>query len=101
MCIRYSEILEKNDEVYEVLKIDMNTIDGASKKWTTIWSDKIGANISENGFHVGVLYNGKVYDNISKSGVPIDEWLADFTIPYENGSANLWKLYMDGLLKFE
>lgn len=33
--------------------------------------------ISENGYHVGVEYNGKIYDNIYKNGIDIDAWIQD------------------------
>ncbi|MCD1258179.1 hypothetical protein B5M42_004910 [Paenibacillus athensensis] len=35
--------------------------------------------ISINGFHTGILYEDKVYDNIHKEGVPYQTWLDDFS----------------------
>ena len=35
-------------------------------------------NISTNGFHTGVLYDGKVYCNVHPYGLPIGLWLNDF-----------------------
>lgn len=33
-----------------------------------IWSNTADKVISENGFHIGILYDGKVYDNIDTAG---------------------------------
>ena len=35
-------------------------------------------NISRNGYHVGVLYNGLVHCNVHKFGLPLALWLNDF-----------------------
>ena len=44
-----------------------------------IVSDTYGTTaISENGVHVGTLFNGKVYDNIHHQGLPYQQWLDDF-----------------------
>lgn len=43
-----------------------------------IYSNTFGEAISYNGKHVAIEYNGKVYDNIHKNGLPFDEWLSDF-----------------------
>ena len=43
-----------------------------------IWSDIAGKTISENGIHVGVLYNGVVYCNVHPLGLPLDSWIEDF-----------------------
>ena len=34
--------------------------------------------IAGDGFHRGILFNGLVYDNIHKRGLPLEAWLADF-----------------------
>jgi len=34
--------------------------------------------ISSNGFHTGILYEGKVYDNIHPNGISYQKWLDDF-----------------------
>jgi hypothetical protein len=31
-----------------------------------------------NGFHTGILYEGKVYDNIHPNGISYQKWLDDF-----------------------
>ena len=43
-----------------------------------VWSETKQAVISENGFHTGVYYKGKVYCNIHPYGLTEEEWLADF-----------------------
>ena len=42
-----------------------------------IWSDNFNMAISEIGYHVGVEYDGKIYDNIYKNGIDIDAWIQD------------------------
>ncbi|MFD2329461.1 RHS repeat-associated core domain-containing protein [Cohnella sp. GCM10020058] len=42
-----------------------------------IWSDSAGKSISENGYHTGILYEGKVYDNIHPNGIEYQKWLDD------------------------
>ena len=37
--------------------------------------------ISTNGRHVGVLVDGKIYDNIHKDGISFDKWIKDFEGP--------------------
>lgn len=37
-----------------------------------------GKVISDNGFHVGVLYEGKIYCNVHPYGLPEQEWVDDF-----------------------
>ena len=39
---------------------------------------KTAGRIGENGFHMGVLYRGKVYCNIHPSGMGKEAWIADF-----------------------
>lgn len=34
--------------------------------------------VSQNGYHVGVLYNDIVYCNIHPYGLPVEIWLNDF-----------------------
>ena len=43
-----------------------------------IWSDIKGKTISENGVHIGVLYNGIVYCNVHPFGLPEIVWTEDF-----------------------
>jgi Papain fold toxin 2 len=45
-----------------------------------IISDRIssGESITENGTHYGVIIFGKVFDNLSGEGMPLEEWLNDF-----------------------
>ena len=42
-----------------------------------IWSDNFNMAVSKNGYHVGVEYDGKIYDNIYKNGIDIDMWMQD------------------------
>ena len=41
----------------------------------------------------GVLFNGKVYDNLNPNGIKLKNWLSDLIIPYKNGSVDLWQLF--------
>lgn len=93
------KFLKNNGEEFEVLDIDLKNIDGTSEKWLSIWSDKKGKNISENGFHTGTLYNDKVYDNIYPNGVSLEDWLSDFVVFYQGGTVDLMQLYEAGALK--
>lgn len=34
--------------------------------------------ITENGTHYGVEVAGKVFDNLSEDGLPLEEWIQDF-----------------------
>ena len=43
-----------------------------------IWSDIKGRTISENGIHMGVVYNGMVYCNVHPFGLPEVAWVNDF-----------------------
>lgn len=47
-----------------------------------IWSDIRGMNISENGIHRGVEYNGRVYCNVHPEGLPLEVWKHDFMSRY-------------------
>lgn len=40
-----------------------------------IFSDILGDSIGNNGFHQGVLVDDIIYDNISPTGIPFNEWL--------------------------
>lgn len=43
-----------------------------------IWSDMKGATISDNGIHIGVVYQGMVYCNVHPFGLPENLWIDDF-----------------------
>lgn len=43
-----------------------------------VWSDIAQRTISENGTHVGVLFNGLVFCNVHPYGLPEATWIADF-----------------------
>lgn len=47
------------------------------KRAENVWSDIGQKTISTNGYHQGVLVNGKVYDNIHTNGIHLDAWKAD------------------------
>ncbi len=51
------------------------------KQLFNIWSDIANKNISTNGFHTGILLDGKVYDNIFKDGILLEDWLTDLHCP--------------------
>jgi RHS repeat-associated protein len=46
-----------------------------------IWNDRVQGTISTNGYHVGVLYEGKVYDNIYPEGIEYKDWQQSFDAP--------------------
>ena len=50
---------------------------GALKNGKIVYSDSLGRAISYNGYHTGILYKGKVYDNLFKTGIKLNEWLND------------------------
>jgi hypothetical protein len=35
--------------------------------------------ITENGVHYGVEVYGKIFDNLSRQGLPLELWIGDFT----------------------
>lgn len=39
-------------------------------------------NISENGRHQGIEYEGKIYCNVHPGGLPVEIWKADFISPF-------------------
>ena len=66
------DYLEKNDLHGEIITISY--IGGRGY----VWSDTKGYTISNNGIHVGVLYNGLVYCNVHPYGLPESAWINDF-----------------------
>jgi len=44
-----------------------------------IWSNTYNGVVSQNGYHVGTYFNGLVYDNIHKTGIPLEQWYKDFS----------------------
>ena len=85
----------------ELKELDISKLEKVNQKYTKIWSDNVGTYISDNGKHVGVLFNGKIYDNIHVNGINLDEWLSDMVISYGNGSVDLLQLYKAGILQFK
>lgn len=45
-----------------------------------IWSDIANKAVGNNGFHVGVLYKGKIYCNVHPYGLDEDIWINDFVM---------------------
>jgi len=43
-----------------------------------VWSETLGRTISYNGYHTGIVYQGKVYDNLFKKGLSYNKWIDDF-----------------------
>ena len=43
-----------------------------------MWSESKQKVISENGVHVGVLYEGMVYCNVHPEGMTKEQWINDF-----------------------
>ncbi len=46
-----------------------------------IWSTKFNGNITDNGYHIGVIYNGLVYDNLTE-GLNLNSWKNDLDAPF-------------------
>ena len=67
-----AEYLRKNNQSAELITITF--VGGRGY----IWSDIKGKTISENGVHIGVLYNGIVYCNVHPFGLPEIVWTEDF-----------------------
>ncbi len=51
---------------------------GASKNGGYVFSNSLSRTISSNGYHTGIMYKGKVYDNLFKSGMEASKWIDDF-----------------------
>ena len=62
------------------------TITFSDKKRGWIWSESKKRTISENGIHVGVLFNGRIYCNVHPTGLAKNTWIKDF---YGNGYKNV------------
>jgi Papain fold toxin 2 len=60
---------------YKILKLK-------TKRRTDLYiiSDRVASNesITENGTHYGIEIFDQVFDNLSSSGLPLEEWLKDF-----------------------
>ena len=56
-------------------------LDITCPKITNIWSDKLRQNISTNGNHRAVLFEGKVYDNIYPEGIDYTKWTSELFSP--------------------
>jgi len=93
------DFLNKHGLDYKVTSINIKNVDGINPNYYNIWSDSLGTNISTNGFHKGVLFDNKIYDNINPNGIKLEEWLSDLVISYRNGSVDLLQLYNAGVLK--
>jgi len=65
------------------------TITFSDPKRGWIWSESKKKVISENGVHVGVLYQGVVHCNVHPLGLPEQTWINDF---YGNGKKNVSKV---------
>ncbi len=70
--------LKKNGLSGQIIEINTTS---THKMNANIWSDRIRGNISTNGTHMGVLFNGKVYDNLNPKGIGYDDWIKDFFSP--------------------
>ena len=57
---------------YTVIELQFSPIPGY------VYSNMYDRQISENGYHVGVEYNGNVYCNVHPLGLPEQTWIDDF-----------------------
>ena len=65
----------KNGEHGEIIKIvskNTNNID------SRIYNDIVDELVATNGYHFGVNYNGKVYDEYFPQGLKFDDWIRSF-----------------------
>lgn len=70
MCDKFAESLSK---ILNEMGID-NEIKTLKTNAPFVYSDIFG-NIGNNNFHMGVLVDDIIYDNLSTSGIPLKEWL--------------------------
>ena len=56
------------------------TLQSKQTKRGFIWSTSADKIIATSGMHRGVLDDGKVYDNIHKSGIDLNDWINDFVV---------------------
>ena len=61
----------------EIISLQAKTEAGLISN-TNLWSNTINSVISNNGFHTGVLVDGKVFDNIHVNGIDYKNWVKDF-----------------------
>ncbi|KLU73832.1 MAG: hypothetical protein RHS_0307 [Robinsoniella sp. RHS] len=71
------------DEMVEYLKKNKQNGAVINLMWSPrdsgyIWSDYAGKVAGDNGLHVGVLYEGRVYCNVHPYGLPKQQWIDDF-----------------------
>lgn len=50
---------------------------GPFKNGRIVYSDSLGKAVSYNGYHTGILYKGKIFDNLFKSGIESSKWVDD------------------------
>ena len=64
--------------------LDVRALDAAGNpSLHSIYSDELGAVISENGFHRAVQVGDLVFDNLRPNGMPYQQWLEDLHTPFE------------------
>lgn len=66
--------LDKVNEEYEVITV---TSTGINKGEQTIYSESRGILVSNNGYHVGVVYKEKAYCTIHPFGMQVNAWVDD------------------------
>lgn len=59
----------------EIIAISTGTKAGVGSR---IMSKSRNEQISNQGYHAGVLVEGKVFDNVHTEGLPLGEWIQDF-----------------------
>jgi hypothetical protein len=73
-CMECAEEI-KNMLIGKGLKGQQVKVQYSAQHW--IWSDFARDSISQNGFHTGILFEGKIYDNIHTNGISLEDWLND------------------------
>ncbi|WP_308021785.1 RHS repeat domain-containing protein, partial [Neisseria canis] len=81
-CEDFADALQKEMEKEgisgERVKVKTHSNKGA---YGNIWSDKAGANISENGIHHAIKCGDTVFDNMNPGGIEHNKWVSDLFSP--------------------
>ena len=62
-------------------RVKIQMVDGNGNPASTWFGWGEIDNISQTGYHEGVLINGVVFDNLNPEGIPYEEWIKKFAFP--------------------
>lgn len=82
-CLACADAVIKNLKKADIQGqiVELNAKGNKSRMAGNIYNETVETLISTNGRHRGVLVEGKVYDNIYKNGIELDEWVKKFDSP--------------------